>query len=104
MHLWIMICLVGRVDLNPVEGLALEIIETTLLEGKLFIMQLLLVYTSCFELGQEEILHGGLFLPFSLDTKFENLLRQDLHVLELVLATDSLQLLLPKHFYLLYFF
>ena len=90
--------MVGRVDLDLVLGLAMVIVETTLLEGELFIMQLLLVYSCCFELRQEEVLHRGLFPPLGLDTEFENLLRQDLNVLELVLAINSLNLLPLKHF------
>ena len=76
----------------------MEIVETTLLEGELFIMKLLLVYACCFELGQEEVLHCSLFTALGLDTEFENLLRQDLNVLELVLAIDFLNLLPLKHF------
>ena len=53
----------------------MEIVETTLLEGELFIMQLLLVYACSFELRQEEVFHGGLFPAFGLDTELENLLR-----------------------------
>ena len=90
--------MVGRVDLDLVLGLAMVIVETTLLEGELFIMQLLLVYACCFELRQEEVFHRGLFSTLGLDTEFENLLRQDLNVLELVLAINSLNLLPLKHF------
>ena len=53
----------------------MEIVETTLLEGELFIMQLLLVYACCFELRQEEVLHCSLFSTHGLDTELENLLR-----------------------------